>query len=903
VSFAKVRKLLILAFVSLLFTFAFIRISRPEVIKASTQKEDRLKPADAGSQLIDDFEGPNAPAPWSFFNGPEFPGATGSLSSGTGFHGKGCHLSYDFRNGGNYVSANLRLPAVLTGEAIAFQARTPGGARLTLRINDAADQVLEYRLWRPLEATDVNSWYQQTVRLDAPISHYGGPDDGILHGGITGMSILVEPVAQTRPGPFGSLDFDEVTLIKTIRSDLDPFNSVINPAPAGAASLLANLGVNIHFPVSPDFIIDARALDAARDAGCSWVRMDFFWTDIETAPGVYNFSNFDRLVTALEARGMKPLFILDYSSLLHSDCLTCPDWFLYGPESQQTIKAFGDYAEAVARHYAGRGVRYEVWNEPNLSMFWRPQANASQYAALAREAIGRVHVGDPSALVVTAGLSGFDFGYLTTLLNQGGANGADAVAVHPYRQLGPETATDELATMKSMVATTFSMARPIWSSEWGYSSSWFLDEFGGDGSRNRQAVMAVREVLSSRLMGFPFANYYDIRDDGTDPAEPEENYGLIANDYSSKPAFTALHTLKTVATNRILVGSLATQPSNLHALRLDGPANTVIIVWLDLPAKQASMGFPLAATAADMYGNALSLPVSNGRSIVTVSEAAGPVYVTVPGASNAIDDVRFFLIEHYRDFLNREPDQSGLEFWMNEIMACGANASCLQMKRLNVSAAFFLSIEFQQTGYLVERIYQTAYGSTNGVSTLGGPHTLQAPIVRFNEFNPDAQRIGQGVIVGQPGWQTVLENNKQAFVSEFVQRSRFATTFPTTMTPVQFVDALNQNARFVLSASERTTAINFFGGASNTTNVAARAQGLRLVAEDQDLINAEFNRAFVLMQYFGYLRRDPNATPDSDYTGYDFWLQKLNAFNGNFIDAEMVKAFLSSTEYRQRFGP
>ena len=75
------------------------------------------------------------------------------------------------------------------------------------------------------------------------------------------------------------------------------------------------------------------------------------------------------------------------------------------------------------------------------------------------------------------------------------------------------------------------------------------------------------------------------------------------------------------------------------------------------------------------------------------------------------------------------------------------------------------------------------------------------------------------------------------------------------------------------------------------------------MAEDQDLKNAEFNRAFVLMQYFGYLRRNPNDAPDGDYAGYNFWLAKLNQFNGNFQNAEMVKAFIASSEYRQRFGP
>ena len=123
------------------------------------------------------------------------------------------------------------------------------------------------------------------------------------------------------------------------------------------------------------------------------------------------------------------------------------------------------------------------------------------------------------------------------------------------------------------------------------------------------------------------------------------------------------------------------------------------------------------------------------------------------------------------------------------------------------------------------------------------------------------------------------------------------------MTPAELVEKLNQYAGNVLSSSERTTAINLFGGATNTSNTTARAQVLRQVAEDQDLFNAESNRAFVLMQYFGYLRRNPDDPQDTNHTGYDFWLTKLNQFNGNFINAEMVKAFITSIEYRGRFAP
>jgi hypothetical protein len=116
------------------------------------------------------------------------------------------------------------------------------------------------------------------------------------------------------------------------------------------------------------------------------------------------------------------------------------------------------------------------------------------------------------------------------------------------------------------------------------------------------------------------------------------------------------------------------------------------------------------------------------------------------------------------------------------------------------------------------------------------------------------------------------------------------------------VNTLFQNAGVTPSAADRNTAIAEFNGAADISDVTARGKAFRDVAENSTLSNQEQNRAFVLMQYFGYLRRDPNSGQDTDYTGYDFWLTKLNQFNGNYLAAEMVKAFISSAEYRRRFG-
>src|SRR4029078_10258556 len=147
------------------------------------------------------------------------------------------------------------------------------------------------------------------------------------------------------------------------------------------------------------------------------------------------------------------------------------------------------------------------------------------------------------------------------------------------------------------------------------------------------------------------------------------------------------------------------------------------------------------------------------------------------------------------------------------------------------------------------------------------------------------------------GWETALENNKVAFINEFVLRSNFAAAYPNSMTNAVFVDTLNTNAGNPLSTAERNQLVADLNNSAKT-----RARVLRTVAEHPALVSAESNRAFVLMQYFGFLRRNPNDAPDMDYTGYEFWLTKLNQFNGNFTNAEMVKAFINSAEYRQRFG-
>jgi len=256
--------------------------------------------------------------------------------------------------------------------------------------------------------------------------------------------------------------------------------------------------------------------------------------------------------------------------------------------------------------------------------------------------------------------------------------------------------------------------------------------------------------------------------------------------------------------------------------------------------------------------------------------------------TNPVDLSPFYVDQHYHDFLNRVSDQSGLQFWINNIESCGSNAQCREAKRIDTSAAFFLSIEFQSTGFLVYRTYKAAF-----------PDSAERPrgMVRYREFMEATQAISRGVVVNSAGWEALLEANKVTFFQRFVAIPEFVAQYPPTMSPGDYVDALIAHTGAPVSGAQRNDLVNGLINLKET-----RATVLRKIAENNTLAVTEFNRAFVLMQYYGYLRRNVDDLPDKDFSGFDFWLNKLNQFNGDYRTAEMVKAFLASSEYRKRFG-
>jgi hypothetical protein len=326
-------------------------------------------------------------------------------------------------------------------------------------------------------------------------------------------------------------------------------------------------------------------------------------------------------------------------------------------------------------------------------------------------------------------------------------------------------------------------------------------------------------------------------------------------------------------------------------------------------ANESSKTFPVLISE-DAYAEGtetLTLSLSNAVGATIGSPGIATLQIndndTVDGSVNPLEDPPTYVCQHYHDFLNRQSDSDGQAFWTNQITSCGSNAACLDEKHNNVSAAFFLSVEFQQTGYFAFRFYRASFRDTT-----------QRPLAlpRYQEFLRDTQALGRNVVVGQQNWEFVLEQNKQGFALDWVARTEFIAEYPTTMTRDQFIDQAFARSAATPTQQELTLARGAYDSGGSLKE--KRAQGFRKVCDSPSVFNAQYNPAFVLTQYFGYLRRNPNNAPDNDYSGYNFWLNKLNQFSQPGEDvtnesvafnrmkrAEMVKAFLVSKEYRERF--
>ncbi len=363
--------------------------------------------------------------------------------------------------------------------------------------------------------------------------------------------------------------------------------------PLPVPSVPGSLGVNIHFTTPAPGEMKLLAAE-----GFKWIRMDFSWQGTEQVKGKYNFTAYKTLMGWLQRYSIRPIFILDYGNDLYQKG---------APTSAEARAAFSRWAAAAVAAFRGEGVLWEMWNEPNGG-FWPPQANVQQYADLALAASQAIRRTSPTEWLIGPGMSGMDFSFLRECFQRGLLKYWDAVSFHPYRLSPPETATDDFAQVRALIAQYAPSGKhiPLLSSEWGYSVAY------PGLNIERQARFAPREFLANMASGLRLSIWYDWHDDGLDPKNAEHNFGTVFNDYRLKPDYIAISTLAKYLRDfqynkRIWLGSpddycllfskgtqqrlaLWTTSTISHDVTVPMSSDPLRLVWMNGQSRQASAG-------------------------------------------------------------------------------------------------------------------------------------------------------------------------------------------------------------------------------------------------------------------------------------------------------------------------
>ena len=564
-----------------------------------------LRAANDPQVVIDDFDGPAALQHWQ---------SSGSLSLGPGHPGQGAVLAYRFPCDPPACTGDptaLWTPdtplAKKNKPAISLWLRSSPEVGVTLTVKDSGGQTSRFAIpAATLEDHDPQQWRNVVV----PLSHE-------IKGRLGGIGITVQP--RYTAAMQGAVSFDEIRLIETKDT---PFRltaaSELEPPSSDSLELAPRMGVNVHL------LRDNGSLDQAHDAGFRFVRMDLMWAQAERA-GRFRFFQYDALLRALDSRGMGVLWILDYGH---------PDHGGDAPRTPQDVAAFAHFAQAVAEHFKGRNVRYEIWNEPDNEHFWKPSPDPREYAILLREAAAAIRRADPTALISSGGTIGFNLPFISSFVVAGSVRDLNAIAVHPYRKTGPETIAPEFVIVRDLITRALGPNVALWDTEWGYSSAEALPDNGrvdghGEAWRTRQAVLAVREALTTWTLGIPLAVWYDLRDDGTDQTNAEHNFGLLESDGKEKAAMKAIRTLSQAAADHKFAGMVRDKPAGIHAMRLDGTSDSLFIVW----STEEDTRIPVRIlkgsllSASNMLGEPVNTKNKGSDAELTVSESSGPVYV------------------------------------------------------------------------------------------------------------------------------------------------------------------------------------------------------------------------------------------------------------------------------------
>ena len=406
---------------------------------------------------------------------------------------------------------------------------------------------------------------------------------------------------------------------------------------SNAQNLTDGLGVNIHF-TNPQ----PGEMKMIADAGFRWVRMDFIWADTEREPGRYDFSAYDRLMQSLDQYNLRALFILDYRNPRYDNGAP--------PRTENARQAFALWAVAAAKHFAGRRVIWETYNEPNVPLFWPPRPNVDEYIALALTVARAFRANVPNEKLIGPATLGIDFSFLESCFKAGLLDYWSAVSVHPYRQTNPEDAVNEYCRLRQLIdryprragtrsssdglsvstASGSDRVIPIISGEWGFSSAW------RGLSEEKQGTLLAREMLTNVANGIPISIWYDWRDDGIKPDDPEDHFGLVRNAYrpgrdqvyEPKPAYLAARTFSEYFNGYQFEKRLPIGSDNDYVLVFSKAGDRRIAAWTTSPTARR-VNVPLGAGTFDLmkHTGETTTTVSANQQSLTIEVSTAPTYV------------------------------------------------------------------------------------------------------------------------------------------------------------------------------------------------------------------------------------------------------------------------------------
>jgi len=366
-------------------------------------------------------------------------------------------------------------------------------------------------------------------------------------------------------------------------------------------------GVNIHFTG------DRPDLDLIRDGGFRVIRMDFTWSAIERQRGVYDFetTGYDALTAGCLRRGMRMIYILDYSNRLY--------------EQEQSVrteagrKAFAAFAEAAARHFSGKGILWEFWNEPNIKQFWVPQPDVENYCKLVAEAAPLIRKADPSGILLAPATSGIPFDWLEKCFKQDLLQWIDVLSVHPYRAQPPETVLKDYDRLRKLLVQYVPQGKqiPVISGEWGYSNiNWDKKRLPDE----QQARYLVRMFLINLYQKVPVSIWYDWKNDGADPNEREHHFGTVERDLKPKAAYLAAQTLSSTLAGFGVEKQLAPASEKDIVYLLSKGNRRALALWTTDTAHEMTLPFAAAeGTLVDMLGQGRPISWQTDQLKLTIS--------------------------------------------------------------------------------------------------------------------------------------------------------------------------------------------------------------------------------------------------------------------------------------------